>query len=98
MNDKEKLQQIRDILGLANLDDFTILRWHSPATALPEEAGYVIIKELFPDEGVICCEAAYENGRFSYISSNAEIPMQRILGWTYAPYDGRTDSLGRLRA
>ncbi|HIR31225.1 MAG TPA: hypothetical protein IAB83_04390 [Candidatus Faecousia faecavium] len=98
MNNKEKLQQIRDILGLANLDDFTILRWQSPAKALPEEAGYVIIKELFPDEGVICCEAAYENGRFSYISSNTEIPMERILGWTYAPYDERTDSLGRLRA
>ena len=38
MNNKEKLQQIRDILGLANLDDFTILRWHAPAEALPEEA------------------------------------------------------------
>ena len=98
MKDKEKLQQIQEILGLANLDDFTILRWHAPAKALPGEAGYVIIKELFPDEGVICCEAAYENGRFSYISSNTEIPMDRILGWTYAPYDERADSLGRLRS
>ena len=77
-----------------------VIQWVSPLAALPEEGSYVLIKQQFPGESAVCCQAAYENGSFWAVGCDAERPLaeNQVAAWAYAPYDGRATLLGRLTA
>lgn len=100
LEDLAKREQIRVLLGLARQGDFSIIQWVSPLAALPEEGSYVLIKQQFPGESAVCCQAAYENGSFWAVGCDAERPLaeNQVAAWAYAPYDGRVTLLGRLTA
>lgn len=94
MNMIEKWEQICSILNLDG-ESFCVIRWYSPKQALPEEASYVLVKQ-HQDGEILCQEAAFEQGRFWYLTIDRCIPTAQVLGWAYPPYDGRADILGRL--
>ncbi len=94
MDALKKWEQIREILALDG-ESFSLIRWYSPKQALPEEASYVLVKQA-QDGEILCQEAAFEQGRFWYLTTDRSIPTHQVLGWAYPPYDGRADILGRL--
>ena len=74
-----------------------MVRWVKPEEP-PQEGTYILVKESDPDEGIVCSQGAYENGKFWYApDADVEIPSSRIIGWSYLPYDTRLDSLGNVK-
>ena len=99
VNAFSKKEQLRDFLGLKDVEDFSILQWYPPAAARPQEAAYILIKRREPGGWWSCCPGAYERGAFRGVLEDWDrpIPLSDVLGWTYAPWDDRTDALGALR-
>ncbi len=93
-----KLEAIRAILCTRTIHDFTILQWNDPDSIQPEEGSYVVIKEKTSELGIFCVGAAYEHGEFWYTEPEASgpIPKEKVIGWSYGPYDDRLDPLGRM--
>lgn len=85
-------------LELARTQGFSIIQWQSPQSEKPQDATYVIIKEPAGlGLGFVCTDAAYENGRFWYVSPDFKpIPEKNVLLWAYAPFDDRLNMLGQI--
>lgn len=91
-----KREKIRQILGLSSCDDFSIIQWNDPQKVKPFNATYVLLKVKEPELGLICYDAAYENGRFLNMDSDSTISVGKIVAWSYPPFDDYCDMLGRF--
>ena len=93
------LEQIRRVLGLSSLQEFSVLRWNSPKRILPQNITYVLVKQYEFGLGPVCSRASFEGGEFWALPAEPpnKIPRETILAWCYPPYDGRTTPTGRLK-
>lgn len=72
-----------------------IIIWQ-PIASPPQDGSYILIKCINESGQVVSEPAAYEGGRFLYIYDRdtwGEINRDLILGWSYYPYDDRSNKL-----
>lgn len=90
-------QNIRKVLGVHDIDNYFLLRWILPTEHMPDDGSYVLIKFLDDDGQTICsCPACYEGRQFRDLFEddlNLVINPVIILGWSYYPYDDRSQQL-----
>ncbi|MDO5112644.1 MAG: hypothetical protein Q4E65_10095 [Clostridia bacterium] len=63
-------------------DDYSIILWKPPYEK-PEDGSSVLLKLADQECGIICSDAAYENGKFIYVyntTRHMEFNSEEILG------------------